>query len=141
MAKIKLTDGFKNLQVGDTQTLLIKKVKYNEKYQKIAVTFADDERGTCVENFNLVGSNGKPNDVAFGIFSTIYKCCKGGETGDEVDPTAIEGCYIVADVYEQVVKDEDGDEKGRYIHVRNFREAEDGDDADDAEDDGEGSWY
>ena len=148
MAKIKLTDGFKNLQVGDAQTLLVKKVKFNEKFQKIAITFADDNGGTCVENFNLMGNNDKPNDVAYGIFSTIYKCCKGGEAGDEVDPTAIEGCYIVADVFEQVVKDEDGDETGRYIHVRNFREAdgaaEDADDGDvdeDEDDEGEGSWY
>ena len=138
MGKIKLTSGFKNLQIGDGQILLVKKVKFDEKFQKIALTFADDKGGTCVENFNLMGSNDKPNDVAYGIFSTIYKCCKGGETGDEVDPTDIEGCHIIADVYEQVVKDEDGDEKGRYIHVRNFREAEEDDEA---EDEDEGSWY
>ena len=141
MGTVKLTQGFKNCQVGEAQTLEIKKVKFNEKFQKIAVTFADDEGGTCTENFNLVGSNGKPNDVACGIFSTIYKCCLGGETGDEVDPTAIEGCYIVGDVYEQVVKDEDGDEKGRYIHVRNFREAEAADNDGEADDEDDGSWY
>ena len=145
MAKIKLTDGFKNLQVGDTQTLLVKKVKFNEKFQKIAITFADDAGGPCVENFNLMGNNDKPNDVAYGIFSTIFKCCKGGETGDEVDPTEIEGCYIVADVFEQIVKDDDGDEKGRYIHVRNFREADgeeaETEEADEDEDEEDGSWY
>ena len=145
MAKIKLRDGFKNLQVGDAQTLLVKKVKYNEKFQKIAVTFADDEGGTCVENFNLIGNNGKENDVAYGIFSTIVKCCIGGETGDEVDPTDIEGCRIVADVFEQVVKDEDGDVTGRYIHVKNYREADApadaADDGDDGEDGDGDSWY
>ncbi len=125
MATIKLADGFKNLKPGDAQTLTLKRVRYDEKYQKINVTFADAEGGTCVERFNLMGSNGKPNDVAFGIFSTIYKCCMGGSTGDEVDPEAIEGCRIVADVYQQIVKDEEtGEEKARYIHVRNFHEAE-----------------
>lgn len=143
MAKIKLRDGFKNLQVGDAQTLLVKKVKFNEKFQKIAVTFADDEGGTCVENFNLVGNNGKENDTAFGIFSTIYKCCKGGETGDEVDPTEIEGCYIVGDVFQQIATNDDGEETRRYIHVRNFREADAADDGDDDGEDAEeeGSWY
>ncbi len=141
MMKIKLSDGFKNLQVGDAQTLLIKKVKFNEKFMKLAVTFADDKGGTCVENFNLVDNSGKPNDVANGIFSTIFKCCKGGETGDEIDPTEIEGCYIIADVYQQIVKDEDGDETGRYIHVKSFREAEEADEEEEAEDEGEGSWY
>ena len=135
MGKIKLSNGFKNCRLGDAQTLLVKKVKFNEKFQKIAVTFADDDGGTCTENFNLVGNNGQPNDVAHGIFSTIYKCCKGGETGDEVDPTAIEGCAIVADVYQQIVTNDDGEETGRYIHVKNFREADQGGDADEIDDD------
>ena len=29
MAKIMLRDGFKNLQVGEAQVLLVKRVKYN----------------------------------------------------------------------------------------------------------------
>lgn len=140
MPKIMLRDGFKNLQVGDAQVLLVKRVKFNEKFQKIQVTFADDRGGTCVENFNLRGANGKPNDVAFGIFSTIYKCCTHDNTNREVDPTEIEGCHIIADVFQQIVKDEDGDETGRYIHVRNFREYE-GDDLDEEDDEDEGSWY
>ena len=142
MPKIMLRDGFKNLQVGDAQVLLVKRVKFNEKFMKIQVTFADERGGTCVENFNLRGSNGKPNDVAFGIFSTIYKCCTHDNSNREVDPTEIEGCRIIADVYQQIVKDDDGDETGRYIHVRNFREFEgdvDEDDEDDGDDDG--SWY
>lgn len=137
MAKIMLRDGFKNLQVGEAQVLLVKRVKYNEKFQKIQVTFADGDGGTCVENFNLRGANGKPNDVAFGIFSTIYKCCTHDNSNREVDPTEIEGCRIVADVYQQIVKDEDGDETGRYIHVRNFRECEE----DDEDGSDEGGWY
>ena len=124
MGKIKLSNGFKNCRLGDAQTLLVKKVRFNEKFQKIAVTFADEAGGTCTEHFNLVGNNGQPNEVALGIFSTVYKCCKGGETGEEVDPTGIEGCHLIADVYEQVVKDEDGEVTGRYIHIRNFREAD-----------------
>lgn len=134
-----LTDGFKNLQVGDSQTLLVKRVKFNQKYQKIQVTFADDRGGTCVENFNLRGANGKPNDVAMGIFSTIYKCCTHDFTNREVEPTDIEGCHIIADVYQQIVKDDDGDETGRYIHVRNFRECDEDDAGTDDGDDG--SWY
>ena len=124
MPTIKLADGFKNLRPGDAQTLTVKRVRYDEKYQKITVTFADAEGGTCTEHFCLIGKNGKPNDVAFGIFSTVYKCCKGGSTGDEVDPCAIEGCRVLGDVHLQIVKDDDGNETGRYIHVRNFHEAE-----------------
>jgi hypothetical protein len=125
MATIKLAEGFKNLKIGDAQTLAVKRVRYDEKYQKIIVTFADAEGGTLTERFNLVGSNGKPNDVALGVFSTLYKCCMGGKTGDEVDPCAIEGRRVVADVWEQIVKDKDTrEEKARYIHVRNFHEAE-----------------
>ena len=40
MAKpIMLTQGFRNLEVGKEQTLLIKKVNYDEKFMRIKMTF------------------------------------------------------------------------------------------------------
>ena len=138
MGKIGLIQGFRNLEVGEAQTLLIKKVSYDEKFMKCKVTFADDEDRTLTETFMFKGKKkGTVNEVALGIFSTIAKCATHDFTDREIDPEEIEGLYIVADVYEQVVKDEEGDEKGRYKHVRNFKEAEadepgeeDGDDED-----------
>lgn len=135
MAKLKLRDGFKNIPVGDAQTLEIKKVKFDTKFMKVVVTFSDGKGGTCSENFNLVDDKGNERDVPLGILSTIYKCAVGGETGDEFDPRDMEGYYVVADVYEQVVKDEDGNETNRYVHVKNFKEVEAEAEADDDDDD------
>lgn len=134
MAKIGLTQGFRNLEVGTEQLLLIKKVSYEEKYMKCKVTLADDEGRALTETYSFKGKKkGTFNEVALGIFSTIAKCATHDFADREIDPEEIEGLYIVADVYEQVVKNEEGEETGRYLHVRNFKEA----DADDggAEDD------
>lgn len=142
MAKIGLIQGFRNLEVGTEQTLLIKKVSYEEKYMKCKVTFADDEGRALTETYSFKGKKkGTYNEVALGIFSTIAKCATHDFTDRDIDPEEIEGLYIVADVWEQVVENDEGEETGRYLHVRNFKEAdteaadEEEEDIEDEEDD------
>lgn len=140
MAKIGLTQGFRNLEAGKEQLLGIKKVTYDEKYMKCKVTFGDDEGRTLTETFNFKGKKkGTYNEVALGIFSTIAKCATHDFSDREIDPTDIEGLHIVADVYEQVVTNDEGEETGRYMHVRNFKEAED-DEPEEEEDEEEELW-
>ena len=135
MAKIGLIQGFRNLEVGTEQTLLIKKVSYEEKYMKCKVTFADDEGRALTETYSFKGKKkGTYNEVALGIFSTIAKCATHDFTDRDIDPEEIEGLYIVADVWEQVVENDEGEETGRYLHVRNFKEA-DAEAADEEEED------
>ncbi|WP_165170625.1 hypothetical protein [Adlercreutzia sp. ZJ242] len=125
MAKIGLIKGFRNLEVGKEQTLLIKKVSYEEKYMKCKITFSDAEDRTLTEQFSFKGKKkGTLNEVALGIFSTIAKCATHDFTDREIDPEEIEGLYVVADVYEQEVKDEDENVTGTYKHIRNFKEAD-----------------
>jgi len=140
MAKIGLIQGFRNLEVGNAQTLKIKKVSYEEKYMKCKVTFADDEGRALTETYSFKGKKkGTYNEVALGIFSTIAKCATHDFTDRDIDPEEIEGLYIVADVWEQVVENDEGEETGRYLHVRNFKEAdvESDEDEDEVEDDEE----
>lgn len=136
MAKpIMLTQGFRNLEVGKEQTLLIKKVSYDEKFMRIKMTFTDDQDRALTENFNLKGAKkGQLNEVALGIFSTIAKCATHDFDDRPLDPEELEGLYIVADVIEQVVKNDEGEETGRYLHLRNYKEAEVDDDEDDEDD-------
>lgn len=136
MAKIGLIQGFRNLEVGKEQTLTIKRVSYDEKYLKCKVTFADADDRALTETFSFKGKKkGTYNEVALGIFSTIAKCATHDFKDREIDPEEIQGCQIVADVYEQVVKDDDGEITGRYLHVRNFKEADSDYEATDEEDD------
>lgn len=143
MAKIGLIQGFRNLEVGKEQTLLIKRVSYDEKFMKCKVTFADDQDRALTESFNFKGKKkGTYNEVALGIFSTIAKCATHDFTDRDIDPEEIEGLYIVADVFEQVVTNDEGEETGRYLHVRNFKEFEDDavDEDDEDGDDEEDLW-
>lgn len=142
MGKIGLIQGFRNLEVGKEQTLLIKKVAYDEKYMKCKITFADDEGRALTETYNFKGKKkGTYNEVALGIFSTIAKCATRDFTDRDIDPEEIQGLYIIADVWEQPVTNEEGEETGRYRHVRNFKEADteavdkDDEEADEDEDD------
>ena len=140
MAKIKLTQGFRNLEVGEEQLLTIKKVSYEEKYLKCKITFVDDEDRALTETFSFKGKKkGTYNEVALGIFSTIAKCATHDFSDREIDPEEIAGLQIIADVYQQVVRDEDGEEKGRYLHVRNFKEVE-VDEDEPADDDDDEDW-
>jgi hypothetical protein len=138
MAKIGLIQGFRNIEVGEAQTLLIKKVSYEERFMKCKITFADDDGRTLTETFTFMGKKkGEVNEVALGIFSTIAKCATHDFSDREIDPTEIEGLHIVADVYEQVARNEAGEETGRYRHLRNYKEADEEPEADgwDDEDD------
>lgn len=129
MSKLQLIRGFRNLKIGENQLLRVKKVSYDPKFNKCQVTFEDADGGTQTETFNFNGKKkGEINEVALGIFSTICKCVTHDFTDREIEVESIEGGYIMADVYEQKVDqtDEQGNvtDTKKYIHLRNWKEAE-----------------
>lgn len=132
---MKLGKGFINLTEGENQTLKISKVTYDEKYDKCKVTFKDDSGGSCTEQFLFTGKNGKPNEVALNIFTTLAMCAFNDFTMQETEfePQELEGCEVIADVTKDVVTDEDTGRTSIYYHVRNFKPADTN--SDDAEDD------
>ena len=136
---ITLIEGFKNLTEGKEQTLLIKKVTYDRKYDKCKVKFVDDNYGSCTETFTFSNSQGKVNEMALRIFSVLAYCATHDFTIRDIEPEEIEGKYIVADVTVDHVKNEETGEMRHYYHVRNFREADRPDavdaDIDDEDDD------
>ena len=142
MATVRLTQGFRNLEVGTEQLLELKKVSYDDKFKKCKITFADDEGRALTETYGFKGKKkGTVNEVVLGIFSTIAKCATHDFTDRDIDPESIQGLYIVADVWEQTVENEETGEVNKYRHVRNFKEADTddgiGEEADDEEEDDE----
>lgn len=134
---MKLGKGFINLTEGENQTLKISKVTYDEKYDKCKVTFKDDRGGSCTEQFLFTGKNGKPNEVALNIFTTLAMCALNdfGMQETEFDPQELEDCYVQADVIKDIVTDEDTGRTNTYYHVRNFKVADLNDAEADEEDD------
>lgn len=122
MATIRLTQGFRNLKVGERQTLLIKRATYDEKYMKLSLTFADSEGRTLTEKFNFMqkGKKDAINEVAVGIFSTIAKCATHDFDDRDFDPEEVQGLYIIADVWEQKSVNEDTGEERTYTHLKNY---------------------
>ena len=129
MSKLQLIRGFRNLSVGESQLLRIKKVSFDPKFNKAQVTFEDVNGASQTETFNFNGKKkGEINEVALGIFSTICKCVTHDFTDREIEIESIEGGYIIADVYEQKVDvvDDQGvvTDTKKYIHLRNWKEAD-----------------
>ena len=126
MAKIGLSEGFRRLEEGTAQLLEIVDVKYDEKYNKAAVTFQDAAGGTQTETY-MMGAPGKKQSrgqkVAQDMFSTMAKHAMHDWTIDDIDPEELIGLTVVADVSKDKSVNEDTGEIRYYIHVRNFKEA------------------
>lgn len=129
--KFRTKGGFKNLVEGPDQKLLIKRVSYDEKYDKAKVTFADDKGGTQVEQYDFGGKNG---ETVLSIFFGLAMCAL--HCGEDVDfePEELEGHYIVADVIYDAWENEETGRSGHYVHVRYFKECPD-DEADEPDED------
>ena len=143
---IALNEGYKELRPGDAQLLRVKAVSYDEDKGRMRVTFADAEGGASSEFYNLFtkrrvkgqrGLQTVPNDGALTAFSTMAKHALGDWSREEVDPDELVGCYLVANVRYDRVKNEETGEVREYLHVRGFQEADGRTFDDEAFDDGD----
>ena len=147
---IMLTQGFRDMELGKDHLVFVKKVKWDEEFDTLRLTFSDEDGATLSENFFFIDSHGNPNEVALGIFSNIAKAATHDERNREIDPNDLLGLSLIADVYEQEGRDKNGKPNGKfYRHLRNFKpsdvqieiddeeldDAEVEDDAEDNEDD------
>lgn len=153
MNRIKLNEGFKELEVGNGQLLVISGVSYDDQKDRMRVTFKDRNGGSSSEFYNLFtkekvrgkkGLQRVPNEGALTAFSTMAKHALNDWDREDIDPEELVGRYVIANVtYDDVkVKDENGEETGQvkqYLHVRNFkatdRTFEEDDEIEDDEDD------
>lgn len=145
MAKLKLTEAWHALEVGDDCILTISKVEYKEKLGRIEVFFKDAQGGSGTEIFK-VGVPGKKktraNEVALSIFSTLAKAAMLDWNYEEIDPLDLVAKTVKAEVYVQ--KDEDSGKT--YVHAKRYRfapeklENADDDFDDEEEDDIEDEW-
>lgn len=126
MATLTLSEGYRNLKVGEAQELEISRVEFDERKQTAKVTFADAEGGTCTEQFRFgtTATKSKGQEVALNIFSTLAKCALHDWQLTEIDPLSIQGQLVVADVFQQEVVNEETGRSTFYTHVKNFHEAE-----------------
>lgn len=143
MAKIMLGEGYRNLRVGPNQLLRIKKATYDEKFMTAVLVFEDADGRTLSETYRLMGAKeGEMNPGALNALSTVAKCATKDHKNREIDPVALKGLYIVADVVENVERDDEGEPTGRtFLHLRNADEAdgefegrEDAEESDEVED-------
>ena len=126
MAMLALSEGYRNLKVGEAQELEISKVDFDERKQVCKVTFADAEGGTCTEQFRFgtTAVKSKGQEVALDIFSTLAKCALHDWQLVEIDPHSIQGAVVIADVFQQEVVNQETGRSTFYTHVKNFHEAE-----------------
>lgn len=111
MAKINLVDSFKAISTGNNQVLTISKVTFDSKFKKLKLVFEDNSGGTLTEQYDLT------KEVVLKIVSNIVKCATHDFSNREIDPEAIAGLSVLADVYDQET------ESGAvYTHVRRIRE-------------------
>lgn len=146
--RIKLNEGYKKLEVGNGQLLVISGVNYDEQKDRMRVTFKDRHGGSSSEFYNLFtkkkvkgkkGLQKVPNEGALTAFSTMSKHAVNDWERKDVDSEELVGCYVVADVgYDNVkVTDDNGEETGeirQYLHIRNFEATDRTFDEDGAED-------
>lgn len=119
MASIQLVDGWRKPKPG-VHDFLITKVVYDEEFDKVKVHFEDETGATTMEQFTLVKSDGKPNETALGIFSTMAKCALHDETNREIDFDDLEGLAVRAEAYERTYKSEKADKDVTVVNLKNW---------------------
>lgn len=123
---MRLGDGWLNVEPGRDQLLKIVKVDESDKYEKVKVTFKDERGGTCTEQF-MFERNGKVNEVALNIFTTIAMCAMDDTSlrNKDFDPEELVGRYVVADVVATEYTNPNTGKTGIYNNLKNFRVARD----------------
>ncbi len=102
MAKIALSESNFSVVPEGTHIFQITDVQYKEDFGKLNITMKTREGYTHIERFAFVKSNGEPNEVALGVFSTLAKIALQDFDLDEIDHTDLIGHFIKCEVKHDV---------------------------------------
>lgn len=154
MARIALSEGFRNLEEGENVILTITSSTLDTKTNTAKLRFEDEDGRSGVETyrFGKGKKKGAQQMAALNSYSTVAKTALRNWEVEDIDPDDLVGRHVLCDIIST-----QGNNGQTYTHPRNFRDAEmdevfdpDGDyeeeeeDLDDAEEeeDGDGdSWY
>lgn len=127
MARLGLSEGYRNLQEGPSQRMTITDVNYEEKFGKATVRFEDESHGSGFESYKM-GSPRLPDEKvsrgnrgARNAFATLAKCALGDWELEDIDTDDLVGRTVIADVVKTPSKDDETGEVKYYTHLRNFR--------------------
>lgn len=123
MARIGLSEGFRDLEEGPAQLLTIAQVSYDPKFNKAQVRFEDAEGGSCFETYRMGKGKTRGEQVAANVFSTMAKHALHDWSIEDIDPDDLVGRTVIADVTRDKSTNSDTGEERWYTHVRNFKEA------------------
>lgn len=102
MARITLSSGFTLLPEGE-HTFIITEVEYKEDFGKLTLKLRTADGSRHNENFNLLKSDGSPNEGAINAFSYLAKVAMNDFSLTEIDHNDLIGKYFGAMVVHNVV--------------------------------------
>lgn len=119
MAFIALTD-YQPLEEG-VHNFKIVAVDYKEDFMKLSITLRTKFGAETYVNFNFLGNDGKPNEVANRIFSFFARTALHDKDVKQVDPETLVGRYVQATATKRTYTNKDGEEKTAF-DIKNFKE-------------------
>ena len=119
MGFIKLLD-YQPLDEG-VHNFQIVKADYNEEFMKLSITLRTKYGAETFLNFNFVGNDGKPNEIASRIFSFFARTALHNKDAKEVDPEMLVGRYVQGTATKRTYTNKDGEEKVAF-DIKNFKE-------------------
>lgn len=119
MGFIALTD-YQPLEEG-VHNFKIVEVNFKEEYMKLSITLRTKYGADTYLNFNFIGNDGKPNEVANRIFSFFARTALHDKEAKQVDPETLVGKFVQATATKRVYTNKDGDEKVAF-DLKNFKE-------------------
>lgn len=116
MGKIRLSEGFRNFQVGKNQKIKLKEVEHDTTFEKVHISFESEDGAVMKRSFMLT------NEGALNFLSTLVQAALNmPDTKDvEIDTDALKGTYIIGDVVEREYKNNDGELKTT-LDIKNYR--------------------
>ncbi|MBP3883997.1 MAG: hypothetical protein J6D54_03540 [Olsenella sp.] len=121
MARIALSEGFRNLEEGEDVILTITSSTYDTKTATAKIRFEDGDGRSGVETFRFgkAKRKGAAQMGALNAYSTIAKTALRNWEVEDIDPDELVGRHVLCDVVAT-----EADNGNKYTHPRNFRDAE-----------------
>lgn len=119
MGFIALTD-YQPLEEG-VHNFKIVEVNFKEEYMKLSITLRTKYGAETYLNFNFIGNDGKPNEVANRIFSFFARTALHDKEAKQVDPETLVGRFVQATATKRTYTNKDGEEKTAF-DLKNFKE-------------------
>ena len=119
MGFIALTD-YQPLEEG-VHNFKIVAVDFKEDFMKLSITLRTKYGAETYVNFNFLGNDGKPNEVANRIFSFFARTALHDKDVKQVDPETLVGRYVQATASKRTYTNKDGEEKTAF-DIKNFKE-------------------